>query len=174
ALPAAPDGAIPAVSNAPSTRLDLQQAFGYTPEDIQFFREPMARDGDDPVGSMGTDTPIAAFSERPKLLYNYFKQNFAQVTNPPIDPIREELVMSLISMIGPRPNLLSHEVGTHHRLEVKQPILTDADLAKIRNIEPLVDHFKTDTLDITWPVIEGAGGIAKALDSICTEATAAV
>ena len=99
----------------------------------------MARDGDDPVGSMGTDTPIAAFSNRPKLLYNYFKQNFAQVTNPPIDPIREELVMSLISMIGPRPNLLAHEVGTHYRLEVAQPILTDGDLAKIRNIEHLVD-----------------------------------
>src|SRR4051812_1338263 len=148
-LPEAPDAAIPAVSNDPSTRLDLQQAFGYTQEDIQFFLEPMARDGDDPVGSMGTDTPIAAFSDRPKLLYNYFKQNFAQVTNPPIDPIREELVMSLISMIGPRPNLLSHEVGTHHRLEVKQPILTDADLAKIRSIEQLVDgRFKTDTLDI--------------------------
>ena len=90
------------VPNDPSTRLDLQQAFGYTQEDIQFFLEPMAQDGDDPVGSMGTDTPIAALSNRPKLLYNYFKQNFAQVTNPPIDPIREELVMSLISMIGPR------------------------------------------------------------------------
>ena len=87
----------------------------------------MARDGDDPVGSMGTDTPIAALSNRPKLLYNYFKQNFAQVTNPPIDPIREELVMSLVSMIGPRPNLLGHEAGTHYRLEVAQPILTDGD-----------------------------------------------
>src|SRR3954464_658701 len=127
-LPEAPDAAIPAVSNDPSTRLDLQQAFGYTTEDIQFFLEPMAQEGDDPVGSMGTDTPIAALSNRPKLLYNYFKQNFAQVTNPPIDPIREELVMSLVSMIGPRPNLLGHEVGTHHRLEVAQPILTDAEL----------------------------------------------
>ncbi len=121
----------------------------------------MAQEGDDPVGSMGTDTPIAALSNRPKLLYNYFKQNFAQVTNPPIDPIREELVMSLISMIGPRPNLLGHEVGTHHRLEVTQPILTDAELAKIRNIERLVDgRFKTDTLDMTWPAAEGADGIA--------------
>ncbi|HEX3863301.1 MAG TPA: glutamate synthase large subunit [Stellaceae bacterium] len=174
-LPDAPEAALPAVSNDPVTRLDLQQAFGYTQEDVQFFLEPMARDGDDPIGSMGTDTPIAAFSNRPKLLYNYFKQNFAQVTNPPIDPIREELVMSLISMIGPRPNLLSHEVGTHHRLEVKQPILTDADLAKIRNIEQLIDgRFKTDTLDITWSVAEGAAGIAAALDRICGEATAAV
>src|SRR5438309_3803538 len=173
-LPDAPESAVPAVPNDPTARLDHQQAFGYTQEDIQFFLEPMARDADDPVGSMGTDTPIAAFSNKPKLLYNYFKQNFAQVTNPPIDPIREELVMSLISMIGPRPNLLGHEVGTHHRLEVARPILTDRDLAKIRNIEHLVDHFKTDTLDITWPVAEGAGGIATALDRICTEATAAV
>ncbi len=123
---------------------------GYTQEDIQFFLEPMARDGDDPVGSMGTDTPIAAFSNKPKVLYNYFKQNFAQVTNPPIDPIREELVMSLISIIGPRPNLLGHEGGTHHRLEVAQPVLTDGDLDKIRNIERLAEgKFKTDTLDIT-------------------------
>jgi len=173
-LPEAPEAALPAVANDPSNRLDQQQAFGYTQEDIQFFLEPMALEGDDPVGSMGTDTPIAAFSNRPKLLYNYFKQNFAQVTNPPIDPIREELVMSLISMIGPRPNLLGHAVGTHHRLEVAQPILTDGDLAKIRNIEHLVDHFKTTTLDITWPAAEGADGIAPALERICHEATAAV
>ncbi len=174
-LPEAPEAAIPAVPNDPATRLDQQQAFGYTQEDIQFFLEPMARDGDDPVGSMGTDTPIAAFSDRPKLLYNYFKQNFAQVTNPPIDPIREELVMSLISMIGPRPNLLGHEVGSHHRLEVAQPILTDGDLAKIRSIERLIDgRFKTDTLDITWPVAEGAAGMEPALDRLWDEATAAV
>jgi glutamate synthase (NADPH/NADH) large chain len=174
-LPDPPEGTIPAVPNDPSTRLDLQQAFGYTTEDIQFFLEPMAQEADDPVGSMGTDTPIAALSNRPKLLYNYFKQNFAQVTNPPIDPIREELVMSLISMIGPRPNLLGHEVGTHHRLEVAQPILTDSDLAKIRNIERLVDgRFKTDTLDMTWPAAEGADGIGPALDRLCAEATAAV
>src|SRR6185437_12580708 len=135
----------------------------------------MAREGDDPVGSMGTDTPLAAFSNKPKVLYNYFKQNFAQVTNPPIDPIREELVMSLISMIGPRPNLLGHEVGTHHRLEVAHPVLTDADLEKIRNIETLIDgRFKTDTLDITWPLDEGAAGIEEALERICHEATAAV
>ncbi|MBV9827764.1 MAG: glutamate synthase subunit alpha, partial [Alphaproteobacteria bacterium] len=174
-LPEAAETAQPAVTNDPAARLDLQQAFGYTQEDTQFFLEPMARDGDDPIGSMGTDTPIAAFSDRPKLLYNYFKQNFAQVTNPPIDPIREQLVMSLISMIGPRPNLLSHEVGTHHRLEVAQPILTDADLAKIRNIEGLIDgRFKTDTLDITWPVATGAAGIKPTLDRLCAEATLAV
>ena len=92
----------------------------------------MATNGDDPVGSMGTDTPIAVLSDKPKLLYNYFKQNFAQVTNPPIDPIREELVMSLVSMIGPRPNLLGHHAGTHYRLEVSHPILTNTDLEKVR------------------------------------------
>src|SRR5438309_2109238 len=174
-LPDPPESAVPALPNDPSTRLDQQQAFGYTQEDFQFFLEPMARDADDPVGSMGTDTPIAAFSDKPKLLYNYFKQNFAQVTNPPIDPIREELVMSLISMIGPRPNLLGHEVGTHHRLEVAQPILTDGDLAKIRSIERLIDgRFKTDTLDITWPAAEGAAGMEPALDRLWDEATAAV
>src|SRR5229473_7785819 len=170
-----PDAPLPAPSNDPTTLLDRQQAFGYTQEDINFFLEPMSKEPDDPIGSMGTDTPIAVLSKKPKLLYNYFKQNFAQVTNPPIDPIREELVMSLVSMIGPRPNLLGHEVGTHHRLEVTQPILTDRDLAKIRNIERLVDgRFKTDTLDITWPAAEGAAGIAAALGRLCREATAAV
>src|SRR5215469_3422614 len=120
--------------NDSSNLLDRQQAFGYTQEDIQFFLEPMATQADDPVGSMGTDTPIAVLSQKPKLLYNYFKQNFAQVTNPPIDPIREELVMSLVSMIGPRPNLLGHQAGAHKRLEVTQPVLTNADLEKIRAI----------------------------------------
>ncbi|MFZ3235699.1 MAG: glutamate synthase large subunit [Stellaceae bacterium] len=160
--------------NDPSAHLNLQQAFGYTQEDVQFFLEPMARDADDPIGSMGTDTPIAALSTKPKLLYNYFKQNFAQVTNPPIDPIREELVMSLVSMIGPRPNLLGHEAGTHHRLEVAQPILTDGDLEKIHAIETLVPAFRTDTLDATWPASQGADGMMPALQRLCREATAAV
>ncbi|WP_374577232.1 glutamate synthase central domain-containing protein [Phenylobacterium sp. J367] len=123
----------------------------------------MARAGDDPVGSMGSDTPIAVLSKRPKLLYEYFKQNFAQVTNPPIDPIREELVMSLVSMIGPRPNLLGRQAGTHKRLEVSQPILTDEDLAKIRSVEELLDgSFRTATLDATWPAEEGAEGLEGA------------
>ena len=160
--------------NDPTIQLNLQQAFGYTQEDIQFFLEPMARDADDPVGSMGTDTPIAALSSKPKLLYNYFKQNFAQVTNPPIDPIREQLVMSLVSMIGPRPNLLGHEAGSHYRLEVSQPILTDSDLKKIHAIEKLVGAFRTDTLDATWPAAQGADGMAPALERLCREATEAV
>ena len=175
-LPEAEDEAPPAERpNDPAVLLNEQQAFGYTQEDLGFFLEPMAKDGDDPVGSMGTDTPLAVLSRRPKLLYNYFKQNFAQVTNPPIDPIREELVMSLVSMIGPRPNLLGRQAGTHYRLEVAQPILTNADLAKIRGIAKLVgDAFRTATLDATWPAEEGAKGLALAVERLCSAATNAV
>ncbi len=160
----------------PALLLDAQQAFGYTQEDIQFFLEPMATKGEDPVGSMGADTPIAVLSKKPRLLYNYFKQNFAQVTNPPIDPIREELVMSLVSMIGPRPNLLGlGEAGAHKRLEVSQPVLTNADVEKIRSISELVDGaFRTATIDCTWPAEEGAGGLSNAVLRICHNATDAV
>ncbi|MBV9044439.1 MAG: glutamate synthase large subunit [Alphaproteobacteria bacterium] len=164
-----------ATPNDASALLDRQQAFGYTQEDIQFFLEPMAQVGDDPVGSMGTDVPLAVLSKKPKLLYNYFKQNFAQVTNPPIDPIREELVMSLVSMIGPRPNLYGRQAGVHKRLEVSQPVLTNADLEKIRSIETLLDGaFRTTTLDITWDASEGAAGLERAVERICNEATNAV
>ena len=137
--------------------LDRQQAFGYTQEDLSKFLEPMAKNADEPLGSMGTDTPIAVLSNRSRLLYDYFKQNFAQVTNPPIDPIREELVMSLVSMIGPRPNLLGHDAGSHKRLEVDQPILTDNEIAKIRSVEAALDGaFRTETIDITWAAHAGA------------------
>ena len=152
-----------------------QQAFGYTQEDLARFLEPMAVTGDDPIGSMGTDTPIAVLSERPRLLYDYFKQNFAQVTNPPIDPIREELVMSLISMIGPRPNLLGHDAGTHKRLEVAQPILTNRDMEKIRSVEASLDGaFRTETIDITWDAASGAAALGQALKEMCWAATEAV
>ncbi len=171
-------GGVPAAeapANAPASLLDRQQAFGYTQEDLQFFLEPMASTGEDPVGSMGADVPIAVLSKRPKLLYEYFKQNFAQVTNPPIDPIREELVMSLVSMIGPRPNLLGRQAGAHKRLEVSQPILTNEDLAKIRSINELLDGaFRTATLDATWPAEEGPAGLEWALDRLCRQATDAV
>ena len=155
--------------------LDRQQAFGYTQEDVARFLEPMALDADDPIGSMGTDTPISVLSRRSRLLYDYFKQNFAQVTNPPIDPIREELVMSLVSMIGPRPNLLGHDAGTHKRLEVDQPILTNEDIAKIRSVEAALDGaFRTETLDITWDARTGADGLEMALKEMCWAATEAV
>jgi glutamate synthase (NADPH/NADH) large chain len=162
----------PARGNDAAGFLDRQQAFGYTQEDLAFFLEPMGEAGDDPVGSMGTDTPIAVFSKKPRLLYDYFKQRFAQVTNPPIDPIREELVMSLVSMIGPRPNLLGHQAGAHKRLEVAQPILSNADLEKIRSIAELADGaFRTATLDATWPAAEGAAGLDRALERLCYAAT---
>ncbi|BDI59960.1 glutamate synthase large subunit [Qipengyuania nanhaisediminis] len=155
--------------------LERQQAFGYTQEDVYRFLEPMAVRGDDPIGSMGTDTPIAVLSARPRLLYDYFKQNFAQVTNPPIDPIREELVMSLLSMIGPRPNLLGHDAGTHKRLEVEQPILTNEDLAKIRSVEAVLDGaFRCETIDITWGASAGVEGVELAIKEMCWAATEAV
>jgi len=174
-LPDLTEPPIIAASNEPSALLDRQQAFGYTQEDIQFFIEPMAQAADDPIGSMGTDKPIAVLSNRPQLLYNYFHQNFAQVTNPPLDAIREELVTSLVSIIGPRPNLFGRDAGSHKRLEVTQPVLTNADLEKIRSISELLDGaFRTATLDCTWPASEGANGLEKAVDRICREATDAV
>ncbi|HZY69260.1 MAG TPA: glutamate synthase central domain-containing protein, partial [Devosia sp.] len=156
--------------------IDLQQAFGYTQEDIKLILPPMATTGQEAVGSMGTDTPISAMSDKSKLLYTYFKQNFAQVTNPPIDSIREESVMSLVSFIGPRPNILDLEGhGSRKRLEVRQPILTNADLEKIRAIGAMVDNpFRSKTLDITYPVSEGAKGMEKALEQLFADAEMAV
>jgi glutamate synthase (NADPH/NADH) large chain len=155
-LPPAPETA--PISNL--SLLDRQQLFGYTQEDLKILMTPMATTGEEPVGSMGNDTPISALSDRAKLLFTYFKQNFAQVTNPPIDPIREELVMSLVSIIGPRPNLFDLE-GTSRkkRLEVHQPILTNANLEKIRSISDLGDHFRSLTLDVTWPAEAGVAGL---------------
>ncbi|TCJ39939.1 glutamate synthase large subunit [Parafrankia sp. BMG5.11] len=168
----------PELSAVPEPATDLlerQQAFGYTQEDIAKFLEPMAQSGDDPIGSMGTDTPIAVLSARPRLLFDYFKQNFAQVTNPPIDPIREELVMSLTSMVGPRPNLLGRDAGTHKRLEVSQPILTNIDLAKIRSVEAALDGaFRCETIDICWDAATGPEGLELALKEMCWAATEAV
>ena len=157
------------------TLLDRQQAFGYTQEDIKFFLLPMASSGQDPVGSMGRDIPHAVLSDRPKLLYDYFKQSFAQVTNPPIDPIREELVMSLVSLIGPRPNLLDIDSGgSHMRLEVRQPILTNEDLEKIRHIDSRGKTFKSITLDMSYSVSKGAVGMKPALEQLCADAQRAV
>jgi glutamate synthase (NADPH) large chain len=156
--------------------LDRQQAFGYTQEDLKILMTPMAATGEEAVGSMGNDAPISALSERAKPLFTYFKQNFAQVTNPPIDPIREELVMSLVSIIGPRPNLFDLE-GTSKvkRLEVRQPILTNADLEKIRSISEVAEsHFKSTTLDTTWAAETGADGMAAALEALCRESDVAV
>ena len=156
--------------------LDGQQAFGYSQEDLKVLMRPMAMAGQEALGSMGTDTPISVLSEKSKTLYNYFKQNFAQVTNPPIDPIREESVMSLVSFIGPRPNLFELAGGpATKRLEVRQPILTNADLEKIRAISDIGDNqFHSKTLDITYPAENGAGHMGLALDHLCAQAEMAV
>jgi glutamate synthase (NADPH/NADH) large chain len=171
-LPASADAA--PISNL--KLLDRQQAFGYTQEDLKILMTPMAATGEEAVGSMGNDTPISALSERPKLLFTYFKQNFAQVTNPPIDPIREELVMSLVSIIGPRPNLFDLEGSSKtKRLEVHQPILTNANLEKIRDISEVAEsHFKSLTLDATWTAEAGAAGLEAALAALCGKADGAV
>ncbi len=156
--------------------LNTQQALGYTQEDIKFLLAPMVATGMEGIGSMGADNPPAVLSNRSRHLSNYFKQNFAQVTNPPIDPIREEVVMSLVSIIGPRPNLLGHSNSCPcERLEIDQPILSNEELYRIRHIE---DHdsntFCTKTLDISYPVSEGTAGMAKALDGIRQQAKEAV
>ncbi len=165
----------PRASRTDVSLLDRQQAFGYTQEDLALLLSPMATTGQEAVGSMGTDTPISALSSKSKLLYTYFKQNFAQVTNPPIDPIREELVMSLVSFIGPRPNLFDLEgAARRKRLEVRQPVLTNEDLEKIRCIGHFEDSFDTKTLDITYSVEKGAEGMAEALQRLCERAEAAV
>jgi glutamate synthase (NADPH/NADH) large chain len=159
-----------------ATLLDRQQAFGYTQEDTKFLMTPMAATGQEAIGSMGADNPIAVLSNKSKPLSNYFKQNFAQVTNPPIDPIREELVMSLVSLIGPRPNLLGHEsAGDHMRLEVTQPVLSNTDIERIRHIKDHTDGaFKTKTLEICYPASNGANGMQAALTAVCEQAEQAV
>ncbi|CAA2103048.1 Ferredoxin-dependent glutamate synthase 1 [Methylobacterium bullatum] len=166
---------IPRASRSDVSLLDRQQAFGYSQEDLKLLMAPMAVTGQEAVGSMGTDTPLSALSDKPKPLYTYFKQNFAQVTNPAIDPIREEAVMSLVSFIGPRPNLLDMEGASRKkRLEVRQPILTNGDLEKIRSISHFEDRFDTKTLDITFPAESGAVAMEGAVDRLCDRAEAAV
>jgi len=158
------------------TLLDLQQAFGTTQEDIKFLLAPMAQAGEEALGSMGNDSPLAVLSDKNKPLYNYFKQLFAQVTNPPIDPIREAIVMSLVSFIGPKPNLLDiNQVNPPMRLEVSQPVLDFSDMAKLRNIaQSTQGKFKSATLDITYPAAWGSEGVEAKLASLCAEAVDAI
>ncbi len=153
-----------------------QKAFGYTQEDIKMLMTPMAVTGQEAIGSMGTDTPISAMSNRSKLLYTYFKQNFAQVTNPPIDPIREESVMSLVSFIGPRPNLFERNHNPFQkRLEVRQPILRNSDLEKIRYIGEISDsHFSSKVLDTTYSSDKGSEGFETSIEALCKKAAKSV
>src|SRR5262245_2325731 len=156
--------------------LDRQQAFGYTQEDLKFQLAPMAQAGEEPVGSMGNDASLAVLSRRNKTLYHYFKQLFAQVTNPAIDPIREELVTSLVSFIGPKPNLLGiDELNPPLRLEVSQPVLDFYEMEKIRHIERYTGgKFKACELDITYPVAWGKEAIEARLASLAAQAEDAV
>ncbi|WP_101047698.1 glutamate synthase-related protein [Macromonas nakdongensis] len=165
-----------AVDSTSPSLLDRQQAFGMTQEDIKFLMAPMAQNGEEGIGSMGNDSPLAVLSSKNKPLFNYFKQLFAQVTNPPIDPIREAIVMSLVSFIGPKPNLLDiNQVNPPMRLEVSQPVLDFKDMAKLRAIEQTTQgKFKSATLDITYPVLWGKEGVEAKLASLCAEAVDAI
>jgi glutamate synthase (NADPH/NADH) large chain len=152
--------------------LEMHHAFGYNREDIEEIIIPMIESHQEPVSSMGTDTPLAVFSDRPQRLFNYFKQTFAQVTNPPIDPIREELVMTLTSYIGKESNLLSETPEHCHMIQFKRPIFSNLDLAKIKDCN--IPDFCSVVLSATFPAREGAEGLKRAMDRLCREAEQAV
>lgn len=156
--------------------LDTQQAFGYTQEDIKFVLAPIVQNGEEGIGSMGNDAALPVLSARPKVLYNYFKQLFAQVTNPPIDPIREELVMSLVTFIGPKPNLLGiDETKPPMRLEASQPVLMLEELEQLKAIAKLTNNqYQSLVLDITYPAQQGKAGMAAALENLTKAAEKAV
>jgi glutamate synthase domain-containing protein 2/glutamate synthase domain-containing protein 3 len=153
------------------TLLRRQRAFGFTDEDLRMILGPMAQKGEEPVGSMGTDTPLACLSDKPQSLFNYFKQLFAQVTNPPIDPIREEMVMSLISYIGSERNILDEQPENCHMLKLAHPLLTNRDLEKLRRVSNR-DLLAT-TLPALFPVRDGQAGLERALDELCRRASRA-
>jgi glutamate synthase (ferredoxin) len=149
-----------------------QQAFGYTFEDLRIVMLPMARDGVQPIGSMGTDTPLAVLSDRPQLLYNYFKQLFAQVTNPPIDGIHEEIITSSETTIGPERNLLEPEPQSCQQIKLKSPILSNEEFEKLRHINS--PDFRVVTLPILFRASAGGGGLEAALDDLCRKTSLAI
>jgi glutamate synthase (ferredoxin) len=153
--------------------LSLQNLFGYTLEDLRLLMAPMAETGAEAVGSMGSDTPLAVLSDEPQLLYNYFKQHFAQVTNPPVDPIREELVMSLKTYIGGEGNLLKELPDQAQMLELPHPVLTNEELAQLRHGH-IGFQRQPSTLKMLYPVAQGAAGLKAALDELCRQASVAV
>jgi len=172
--------ALPAVKSpyemSPELLAKQQQAFGYTEEDLKILIAPMAAGGEEPVGSMGIDIPLAVLSDRPQLLYRYFKQQFAQVTNPPIDPIREEIVMSLVSSVGGEGNLLEETPRQCRMLQLDHPILTNDDVAKLRR--NVMGDFRASTLSLRFKLpaerMRAGEALRAALDKLCTEASAAV
>ena len=154
------------------TVLLRQRCFGYTDEDLRFLIAPMASDAQEAIGSMGIDTPLACLSDKPQSMFNYFKQLFAQVTNPPIDPIREELVMSLTSYIGTERNILDETPQHCHTLKLPHPILTNRDLEKLRRVSQ--GDFLATTLGTLFPVDEGEKGLERALHQLCRRASLAI
>jgi glutamate synthase (NADPH) large chain len=157
------------------TVLQRQQAFGYTTEDLRFLMAPMAAEGNEAVGSMGNDAALAVLSDRPQLLYNYFKQLFAQVTNPPVDGIREELIMSTAITVGPEFNLLEPTPESCRQIKLKTPFLKNEELDKLRQLEATSGgRFKSVTLAILFNPAEGAAGLARALSALCRQATTAI
>jgi glutamate synthase domain-containing protein 2/glutamate synthase domain-containing protein 1/glutamate synthase domain-containing protein 3 len=160
------------IGSAPETLLRRQRACGYSEEDLKVLLAPMAATGAEPIGSMGTDVPLACLSDRPQSLFNYFKQLFAQVTNPPIDPIREELVMSLISYIGTERNILDEAPENCHTLRLPHPILTNRDLEKLRRVS------SGDLLATTLPALfraeDGEAGLRHSLEDLSARAAHAV
>jgi glutamate synthase (ferredoxin) len=156
----------------PHPLIQRQQAFGYTFEDIRFQVTPMARDGVQPIGAMGTDTPLAVLSNKPQLLYSYFKQLFAQVTNPPIDCIREEVITSTVTRLGSESNLLNPTPKSCHIIRLPQPILTEKELRKLQHVK--LSGFKPITLPILFNAAEGAAGLERALDDLFTQASKAI
>ena len=155
-----------------ATLISRQRAFGYTEEDIKMILGPMAEKGEEPIGSMGSDTPLACLSDRPQLLFHYFKQLFAQVTNPPIDPIREDMVMSLTSYIGTERNILDETPRHCHTLKLDDPILTNHDLEKLRRVSK--GDFLATTLPTLFAVEDQGKGLERALTQLCRRASLAI
>jgi glutamate synthase domain-containing protein 2/glutamate synthase domain-containing protein 1/glutamate synthase domain-containing protein 3 len=155
-----------------TTLQSIQHAFGYTNEDLKMLISPMAVTGQEAIGSMGTDTPLACLSNKPVLLYNYFKQLFAQVTNPPLDAIREELVTSLYTYLGREGNLLDETPQHAHLIKLKQPILSNTDLEKLRQVS--TGDLRAHTLPMLFPIGEGTDGLERAVDELCAAAGKAI
>jgi hypothetical protein len=170
ALPDLPAHPIPEPDHA--TVLTRQLAFGYTHEDLRILLGPMASKGEEPVGSMGTDTALAVLSDRPRPLYDYFKQLFAQVTNPPLDQIREELVTSMESTVGPEGNLLEPGPRSCRQITLADPVLSNEGLAKLVNVSH--EGFKALTLPMLFPIAEGTRGLERALEELRTRGSRAV
>ncbi|TWT88280.1 Ferredoxin-dependent glutamate synthase 1 [Pseudobythopirellula maris] len=159
-----------------STLMARMQAFGFTVETLKFMLLPLIQVEKDPIGSMGNDSCLAVLSDKPRMIYDYFKQLFAQVTNPAIDSIREEVIMSLECYIGPEQNLLETTPEHAHRLRLAHPILSNEQLASLKHIyrNKAGKGWRAKTIDITWPVEEGAAGMRGAIDRVCQEAEAAI